>query len=356
PDEIERLRRDPRVRAISEDRGGEGALLESVPLVGADMLHAYGYDGKGVTVAVFDTGIDVTNPDFAGRIVAQQCFCDNLDGTGCCPNGSTVQSGPGSAVDDNGHGTHVSGILGSSGASAPRGVAPAVQIVAVKVMDADNSFRSFTQIYRALEWIIAKRRDVRVINMSFGSYELFSPYGCSSAAAAIGMQDIVHALRRRGVLITASSGNQGSIDATTMPSCMDEVIAVAATYDIEGAPTGICSPREAHTDQVACFANSSDAIDLVAPGAAITASRRGGGSITHAGTSMAAPHVAGAIALMLQVSGGTVTARQTEDILKATGHVVFDGRNGLLFPRLDVLSAVASTPRPSLPKRRGVRK
>ena len=82
--EVEQLSRDPRVRAVTIDRGGHGDLLESLPLVGVDLVHAQGFDGAGVTVAVLDTGIDVDNPDFAGRITAQHCFCDNAAG-GCCP-------------------------------------------------------------------------------------------------------------------------------------------------------------------------------------------------------------------------------------------------------------------------------
>jgi subtilisin family serine protease len=77
------------------------------------------------------------------------------------------------------------------------------------------------------------------------------------------------------------------------------------------------------------------------------------------GTSMAAPHVAGALALMLQVSAGTITANQAETILKATGRPVVDSRNGLAFPRLDVAAAVAATPHVAPPppiRRRGARK
>jgi len=214
--DFERLSRDPRVRAISIDRGGQAALMDSVPFVGANLVHAKGFDGRGVTVAVLDSGIDTDSPDFAGRIVGQQCFCDNLDGSGCCPNGDAMQAGLGAARDDDGHGTHVSGIVAGNGATAPRGVAPGARIVAVKVLDHNRVFRSFTQIYRALEWIAAERPDVKVINMSFGSWDVYAPAACDSAAVAIGMHDIVAELRRRGVLITASSGNQSSVDGTTI--------------------------------------------------------------------------------------------------------------------------------------------
>lgn len=359
--EMERLSRDPRIRAISIDRGGEGALMESVPLIGADLVHAQGFDGHGVTVAVLDSGIDATSPDFAGRIAAQKCFCDNLDGSGCCPNGDTVQSGSGAARDDNGHGTHVSGIVAGGGATAPSGVAPGARIVAVKVLDFNRAFRSFTQIYRALEWIANERPDVKVINMSFGSWSVYKPSECETAAIAIGMHDLIAKLRSRGVLIAASSGNQSSVVGTTLPACMGDVLGVGATYDAPSSTAASCEAT-ADRDVMTCFTNSSDAIDLVAPGAVITAAARGGGFTTMSGTSMAAPHVAGALALMQQVSAGTITADQAEAILKMTGRPIRDGRNGLAFPRLDVAAAIAATPHvaplppPPPTKRRGVRK
>jgi subtilisin family serine protease len=357
--DLARLARDPRVRAVSLDRGGEGALIESVPLVGADLVHAQGFDGRGVTVAVLDTGIDASGRDFAGRIVGQKCFCDNLDGTGCCPNGETVQSGVNAADDDNGHGTHVSGIVAGSGITAPRGIAPGARIVAVKVLDHNRSFRSFTQVFRALEWIAAERPDVKVINMSLGSWSVFEPAACESAAISLGMRDIVAELRRRGVLITASSGNGSSVGGTTIPACMPDVIGVGATYDAGGVEPSACDTAASTRDEVTCFTNTSPAIDLVAPGAAITATSRGGGFATMSGTSMAAPHVAGALALMQQVSAGTITADQAESILKMTGRPVVDARNGLAFPRLDVFAAVSATPHVTPPppqKRRSAKK
>ena len=355
--ELDTLRRHPRVRAVAVDEGGEAALLDSVPLIGADIAHAQGFDGRGITVALLDSGIDAHNPDFAGRVVAQQCFCDNLDGSGCCPNGDSVQSGDGAAADDNGHGTHVAGIIGGSGASGPRGVAPAVAIVAVKVLDSSNGFRSFTQVYRALEWIATSRLDVRVINMSLGSRTLFSTAACGSDAIALGLRDVIDRLRARGVLITASSGNQSSTTGTTLPACMSDVLAVGATYDSARARTSMCLDPDVQPDGIACFTNSTDAIDLVAPGAMIAASRRGGGSTVLVGTSMAAPHVAGTIALMQQKSRSTLTADQIDAILKGTGRQVIDRRNGLSFPRVDAAAAVAATPQgPPAARRRSVRK
>ncbi|HYO77370.1 MAG TPA: S8 family serine peptidase [Thermoanaerobaculia bacterium] len=354
--DIELLRLDPRVRAITPDTGGQGSMLESLPIIGADKVHQLGFDGYGVTVAVLDTGIDLGNPDFAGRVVAERCYCDNMDGEGCCPDGNSFDAGAGAARDDHGHGTHVAGIVAGGGVYAPRGVAPRANIVAVKVLDAKNRFRSYTQIYRALEWIATSRPDVQVINMSLGSSALYSDEACNGTAIAYGMHDVIARLRMRGVLIVASAGNEGSLSGTTFPACVTDVIGVGATYDSAGSHSNFCNVAYAHVDQVACFSNSTESVDLLAPGATISSSRRGGGSVIGGGTSMAAPHVTGAIALMQQASGGALTAFQIERILKDTGTVVLDTRNSRVVPRLDVAAAIAVTPRaPRPPRRRVVR-
>lgn len=357
--DLERLRRDPRVRAVSLDTGGRGALLESVRIIGADKAHALGFDGRGVTVAVLDTGIDIGNPDFAGRIAGQQCFCDNLDGSGCCPNGDWAQTGPGAARDDHGHGTHVSGIVAGGGANAPAGIAPRANIVAVKVMDANNSFRSFSQIYRALEWIAEKRPDVKVINMSLGSHTLFTSDACETTAVALGLSDVIDTLRDRGVLITASAGNEGSLTGTTMPACMEDVLGIGATYDSSGLQSARCEAANTYVDGVACFSNASEGLDLVAPGADIVASKRGGGWAKYAGTSMAAPHVAGTIALMQQASGGRLSSFELERLLKISATVILDTRTHTPVARVDAAAAVELTPKAQVvpkPRRRSVRR
>ena len=346
--ELDALRHDPRVLAVTVDEGGQGGLLESIPVVGADALRAQGIDGRGRTIAVLDTGIDTDHPDFAGRIVEEQCFCDNVDGSGCCPGGLLRRSGPGAAEDDNGHGTHVTGIAAGGGAVAAPGVAPAAKIVAVKVMDAQNRFRTFTQIYDALAWIADHRPDVDAINMSLGSFARYEPQNCGGAAVALGLQPVIARLRQRGVLIAACSGNDGDTKGLWLPACMDEVLAVGATFDVPG-PRGT-------PDAVVGFTNSTMSLDILAPGADIVSSARGGGKVSLSGTSMATPHVAGTILLIRQVSGPHLSADFLQELLRRTGKPVLDTRNGLTFPRLDALAAVSAAPRPpGVPRRRASR-
>ena len=339
--ELDALRRDPRVLAVTIDEGGQGGLAESIPRVGGDVLRAQGVDGRGQTIAVLDTGIDTDHPDFAGRIVAEQCFCDNLDGTGCCPGSAKQLSGPGAAEDDNGHGTHVTGIAAGAGAVAAPGMAPAAEIVAVKVMDFQNKFRSFKQIFDGLRWIEDNHPEVDVINMSLGSAALYTPAQCTAPAVAFGLQPVIGRLRQRGVLIAACTGNNNRTDATWLPACMTEVVAVGATPD--------------NADTITTYTNSSPSMDIVAPGSQIEASARGGGKVTSNGTSMATPHVAGTILLIRQVSGPGLSADFLMELLRRTGKPVLDTRNGLTFPRLDALAAVSASPRPpGAPRRRSV--
>ena len=351
---IEALSRDPRVKAVAIDEGGGAALLESVPLVGGDLAAALGFDGTGATVAVIDSGIESTHPALAGAVADEQCFCENPDGTGCCKGGGAASDGSGSAADDNGHGTHVAGIVASNGTSpAPPGLAPAARLVAVKVLNAEAKFRSFTEIYRALEWVATSHPEVRVINMSLGSFALYSPEECAANAIALGLTPIVELLRSRGVVITVASGNQGSTTSMTLPACMDGVLAVGAVYDAPGDYDTICSVTGAAADQVACFTNSNATLDLLAPGAPIVSAWRRGLARPLHGTSMAAPHVAAIAAMMLQASGGALTVEQIEQILTATGKPVLDSRTGLTTPRVDAAAALSATPRPI--RRRGAR-
>ena len=333
-EDLDALRSDPRVRAIAIDEGGGAGLTESLPFIHADAVHLQGIDGRGTTVAVLDSGIDTDHPAFAGRIVGEACFCDNLNGTGCCPGGDIARIGTGAAEDDQGHGTHVAGIVS--------GVAPATYIVAVKVLDAANRFQSFTQIFRALEWIADNRPDVDAINMSLGSDALFTDAECGSVAIALGLQPVISRLRDRGVLIAASSGNTGRSDVMWLPACMSEVLGVGATFD--------------NADDVATFTNSSTSLDLLAPGVSITSTARGGGTTTLSGTSMAAPHVAGLIALMKQVGGPALPSSSIQTILEDSGKPVTDPRNSLTVPRIDALVTIAATPpKPPGPRRRVAR-
>src|SRR2546423_15420364 len=102
-------------------------LAESAALIRADQVRGTGVTGRGVVVAVVDTGVDTHHPDIRDSLIGEQCFCATPAGVPCCPNGGAQQSGAGSAEDDHGHGTNVAGIITSDGRVAPPGNAPDAQ-------------------------------------------------------------------------------------------------------------------------------------------------------------------------------------------------------------------------------------
>ena len=160
---LERLSSDPEVARIDIDRGGHATDAESLPLIGGDVAHSEGLSGKGVTIAVLDSGIDATHPDLASSLVTEHCVVIPNG----CPSGGSEQDGPGSARDDNGHGTNIAGIIAADGKVAPIGVAPDVSVVAVRVLDGSGRFETSAQVVSALNWIALNHPYVRVINMSF---------------------------------------------------------------------------------------------------------------------------------------------------------------------------------------------
>jgi subtilisin family serine protease len=340
---IAKLEADPNVWRADLDTDGSGSDAESTPLIGANVVQAMGYTGKGVTVAILDSGVDTTHPDLASRIVDQHCFCAN-GSTGCCPNGQTEQSGAGSAVDDNGHGTNVCGIVASKGTIAPIGIAPGVNLVVVKVLDRNNLFSSTVQIITALEWVFDNHPEVSVINMSLGTNARFTSYCDFSASFTAAMGQVIDAFYRRGTVVFVSSGNDAKSDSMEAPACLLNAVSVGAVYDSDNGTVtfpGVCTDTTTTADQITCFSNSNATLDLLGPGAIITSTGRGGGRSNYIGTSQASPHCAAAAAVLLEVQP-LLKPSEIESILKATGKPIFDSRNGVTTPRIDLLAAVQS--------------
>ncbi|MEA3274764.1 MAG: S8 family serine peptidase [Pseudomonadota bacterium] len=312
----------PSVRRIDLDVGGSRTLDQSRPWVGADVAHAEGITGIGQTAAVLDTGIDTDHPDLMDDLVHEHCYCST--GTDCCPTGGNTGDGPGSAEDDNGHGTHVSGIITSSGGVAPLGIAPDAGIVAVKVLDQNGNFCCSADIAAALDWVLNNRPDVDVVNMSLSTFTRFSSDCDSSAAWTMVLADAVDALRTQGVLSIASSGNDSDKAAMGAPACLSGAVAVGATLD--------------SSDLIASYSNSGPSLDLLAPGNSITSTMVGGGQTTLSGTSMAAPHVA-ALSTLISQQNPAATANEMAGCL-ATSPVQITDTNLLTRPRIDVPSAL----------------
>lgn len=329
----------PDVVRVDVDEPARAFLAESKALVGAPDVQAAGFTGRGIVVAVLDTGVDAGHRDLADDLIAEQCFCSN--GGGCCPSGAAQQGGAGSARDDNGHGTNVTGVITGGGSAAPTGVAPDAEIVAVRVLDKNGAGNS-TDILSGLDFVITSRPEVKIVNMSLGLDTLFPGTCDSSASFTSAFASAVRTLRGRGVSVFAATGNGGNPTQIGVPACISGVVGVGAVYDGDvGTVSFGCTDAATSRDKVACFSNSSAAVDLLAPGAAITATARGGGAVTFIGTSQACPHAAASAALLLQARPG-LSPDQIEAALKSTGPSITDSRNSMVFRRLDVRAALAS--------------
>ena len=332
------LASDPTVVRIDLDEGGRGGLAQALPLVGGDTLQALGFSGSGVQVAVIDSGIDSDHPALAGQVIAERCFCSG--GGGCCPGGTSDESGLGSAEDDHGHGTNVAGIVGATGVVAGPGLAPYVDLISVKVLDSSNSFCCTSDVIAGLDWIVTDRPDVDVVNMSLGTWALYSGDCDTANASTLAFTSAISALRHRGVLTTVSSMNDGSETSMASPACISGAISVGAVWDanLGGAGANGCWDQSTAADQITCFSNRNAQTDLFAPGARITSAGLGGGLSTYSGTSQAAPMVTGCVALMKAVAPG-LTAQDIENALESSPITVSDVATDLSFPRLECLDA-----------------
>jgi subtilisin family serine protease len=335
------LMADPDVLMVDEDPIAYMDLAETAALIRVDQVRGAGTTGRGVVVAVLDTGADTHHPDIRDGLVAEQCFCTSASGSGCCPNGTAEQSGAGAAEDDNGHGTNVTGIITSDGRVAPPGIAPDAMVVAIKVLDKTGAGTS-AGILSGLDFVINKHPEVKVVNLSLGLGNLF-PGVCDSAASfTTAFASAVNTLRGRGAVFFASSGNNGSSSQIAVPACIGNAIAVGAVYKGDvGTITFGCTDATTAADRVACFSNSDSQVDVLAPGAPVTSAGIGGGVSTFVGTSQACPVAAGVAALILSAHPG-LSPDAVEAAMKNTGVTITDPKNGLAFRRIDAKAAVDS--------------
>jgi hypothetical protein len=335
---------------IDLDPGGGPSLAEAVPLINADDAHGFGFTGAGVQVAVLDSGLDTDHPDMADDLIAQACFCSG--GGGCCPGGSDTRFGAGAAEDDSGHGTNVTSIITSRGVVAPVGVAPDAEIVAVKVFDASTF--SNGDVVAGLDWILTDRPDVDIVNMSLGTFALYQGDCGNASATTRAYRDAIEALRARGTVTFAASGNNESGTGMNAPACVGAALSVGAVFDADVGPFDFpghsCTEPSTAPDQVCCFTNSNDTTDLFAPGAPILASGLAAQLSIYAGTSQASPAAAACAADLLQAAP-SLGPDALESVMESTGVPVTDATNGLTFPRVDCLAAlnqVWTPPRPTV--------
>jgi subtilisin family serine protease len=359
---LAKLAADADVVAIGPDGVGHGHLAQSVPFINADDVHALGYTGQGITVAVLDTGIDSNHPDINDNVAPGGYHF--LDGG--------AAQGPG-AEDDHGHGTNVSGIITSKGVVAPVGVAPDADILAIRVLKkkiGGGTTGKLSDWARGVDYVVSHQADYAnlcVINMSLGSDDPYSQCPCDNVTTYVQLlQTAIQAARHSGIVTFASSGNRGYCDRMSAPACVSAATAVAAVYDQDlgrepdsgtyGFPwPGNCSDAVTGPDKITCFSNRSGCNELAAPGRRITGPNWPDGTVTYTGTSQASPHCAGVAALMREKaasSGISLSPNQIVQIMKDTGVATIDECGTYPNPiRVDALAAVnevGSEPKPTV--------
>lgn len=324
----------PAVAQIGLDRVNPYNLAEAIPVARIQQVRGSGKHGKGVWVAVLDSGVDTNHPDLKKQIKAQQCFCS----PGCCPNGSSRQSGKGSAEDDVGHGTLVTGVIASKGKVAPRGAAMKAKVLAMKVGDFFGPRDS--DVLAALDFILTEKPEVAALNMSFGSINTWAGNCDKKGASNRAYSAAIKALRDIGITSFAGSGNAGSPGKMGSPACIGDVISVGAVYDesFGGLSWGGCSDPSPDPNELICFTDRSKKTDLVAPGFEIVSSAVGGGVLGVAGTSFASPMAVGCTAL-LKKKYPDATPDQIEEALESSSTRVDDPANKRSYPALDCREA-----------------
>ena len=312
-----------------------------------------GIDGSGFSVAVIDTGINYNHDLLASNYLTGYDFVNE-------------DSDP---IDDEGHGTHVSGTVGA--ADADIGVAPDAGLIGLKALDSEGS-GNINDINQSLEWVLNnhEEHDIAAVNMSLGGGFYTSEEEVAGDAGLSITIDLINRLEREGVVVVASAGNSyqykdayGFVPNQTQnvgaPSIFSS-LSVGAVWQ-DGNNAGFSErDQEAGADRITVFSQRIDAENyILAPGAAINSTSIDGGFELLPGTSMASPHVAGAIALMqeaaTQFSGRTLTTDEVVDILLTTSDTVVDGddeedvveNTGLSFSRMNIYNAVAEVKRRS---------
>ena len=333
---LKQLRASSEVEFIEEDVMAAPTLSQSTALIGATTVWNSGFTGAGFSVAIADTGVDKNHPLLIGKVVKEACFSTaSWDTLTACPNGLEEQHGSGAATPIDPHGTHVASI-----AAGHTGVAKGAKIVAIQVFskvfnpakckeDGIPCVRSNTSDQIAAAAFVFDNyyeHKIAALNFSLGSGVY--PGDCTMVDSdTLGLANEIGQLNNMGVPTVIASGNDSNKLGISRPACIGAAVSVGAS---------------SKADVVASFSNSGPTLDLLAPGVDITAAIPGGGLASWNGTSMAAPHVAGAFALLKSKADGAAVSTML-NLLKTTGKPLVDSAIPYpTKPRINVAAAVSS--------------
>ncbi len=344
---LDALRASVDVVSIEEDAWLRPSLLESTQIIGATAAWASGFSGSGQNVAILDTGVDKTHSFLSGKIISEACYSSNSStSTSVCPGGVTESTSAGSGVNCPStvvgceHGTHVAGIAAGKSVNFS-GVARDANIIAIQIFSRVTSqtacgnsqpcaLASNSDIVKGLERVAVLRNTLNIaaVNMSLGGGRFFT--NCDSDNPS--MTAVINNLRAAGVATVIASGNESFTNALSFPACISSAISVGSTDDGSLSTT---------LDAVSSFSNSASILTMLAPGRWINSSVPDNKFVNFSGTSMAAPHVAGAWAL-LKSAAPNATLQQISNALTSTGKPITDSRNGITKPRIKVDAAISS--------------
>ena len=298
---IYRLANDPDIEYISFDVKVYALLDISVPTMEAHFPHEQGYKGEGITVAVIDTGVaphyDLTRP--VNRIIGFKDFINNKT----------------SPYDDNGHGTHVAGIIAGNGYSSRgkyAGIAPEANILGIKALNNRGS-GNMSDIIAAIEYAVKTKDEynTKILNLSFGS-------PANNSYQKDPLCKAVKEAKNAGLIVVAAAGNSGPEPKTIVsPGISPDVITVGAIDDKR-----TIDPSD---DEIARFSSrgpTNEGLtkpDLVAPGVNINSLSHieEDGYISMSGTSMATPLISGTVALLLNKYGDLSPDQVKEKLINA---------------------------------------
>jgi len=303
------LEHNPRVEFVAADQVVElvaQTLPTGINRIDADLNPISRIDGiderVNVNVAIVDTGIDPAHPDL------------NVVGGTNCVGGTSF-------VDDNGHGSHVAGIAAAlDNDIGVVGVAPGANLYAVKVLNS-GGFGSFSSVACGLDFAARTRSthdtadDIAVANLSLtGS-------GTDDGNCGKTNRDVLHkavcGAVAKGVVVVVAAGNSRADASNYAPASYDEVLTVSAISDSNGIPGERGHGKNVNPDFFAGFSNFGPDVDIAGPGVGILSTYKNGGYATLSGTSMASPHVAGAVALFVSQNGAATDANGVAAIRQA---------------------------------------
>ncbi|QHJ11706.1 Intracellular serine protease [Paraglaciecola mesophila] len=349
------LEKANQVKSIQIDEIRQPSLLQSTAIIGSGDAYAIGASGAGKTLAVLDSGVESNHPFLAGKVVSEACFSTNRSSgfsESVCPSGNNdeIAQGAARACDFSGcyHGTHVAGIAAGNSENL-HGVAKDADIIAIQVFSKilDSNYCSGSppclgaydsDVIQGLERVYALRHSYAIpsVNLSLGSGGYLSHEACDSANRSYA--SAVSKLNDAGIAVVIASGNNGYSNKISAPGCVSHAISVGATTDSDG---------------VAWFTNKADFLTLLAPGTSIQSSVPGGSYSSAQGTSMAAPHVAGAFAALASLDNAPDNTQILSALLN-TAKAIDSG--SLTFGRIALGAAAGNlTPEPEIDQQLSIR-